>query len=159
VKSFIIKEESLRRDHWTEVEQENFSRILDFVQNLMNDHDFDFVLKEFGNDDYVQHNRQLPAGIEGLVGFLKDFVKKFPEYCYDVKKVTVDHDHVTFHSHATLKAKHRGNESKGMKIIDTWRLENGQIVEHWDSIQPLDGFLRFYTLLTGGKVRNQNSHF
>lgn len=157
--NLIIDAGTLQRDHWTKVEQENFLRVLDFVQNLMNNHDFDYVVKEFGNDSYVQHNRQIPDGIEGLVGFLKDFVKRFPEYCYDVKQVTVDHDHVTFHSHATLKKKHRGNERKGMKIIDSWRLKDGQIVEHWDSIQPLDGFLRFFTLLTGGSVKNSNSLF
>ncbi|WOG27666.1 hypothetical protein [Endozoicomonas sp. 8E] len=46
-----------------------------------------------------------------------------------------------------------------MNIIDTWRLENGPIVEHWDSIQALDDFMRFYSLISGGNIRNDNGVF
>jgi predicted SnoaL-like aldol condensation-catalyzing enzyme len=111
------------------------------------------------SDEYKQHNRNLPDKITGLVGFLEEFVEDYPEYSYDVKHIYVDGNYVIFHSHATLNEADRGNAHKGMNIIDTWRIENGQIVEHWDSIQALDGFMRFYSLLTGGKIRNDNGVF
>ena len=28
--------------------------------------------------------------------------------------------------------------------MDTWKVENGKITEHWDAVQPIDGFMRFY---------------
>ena len=157
--NLTIDFEGLKKDHWSEAELGNARLLADFVQALMNDHNFDDVLTTFGNDSYLQHNRNIPEGMEALVAFVADFVKRFPDYGYDVKRILVDDDHVTFHSHVTIKKEHRGNDSKGLNIIDTWRVENGQIVEHWDAIQSLDGFMRFYALLTGGKVRNSNGVF
>ena len=150
---------TLQKPSWTEQEQQNAKIITDFVQNLMNEHNFDYILERYNDSAYTQHNRNLPDKVSGLVGFLKDFVEDYPEYSYDVKHIYVDGDYVIFHSHATLNKEDRGNDQQGMNIIDTWRLENGRIVEHWDSIQALDGFMRFYSLISGGDIRNSNGVF
>ncbi|TDO99750.1 nuclear transport factor 2 family protein [Marinomonas balearica] len=150
---------SLQKNNWTEKELANATVVVDFVQNLMNDHRFDYILEHYNDSSYVQHNRNLPDKITGLVGFLKEFVEDYPDYTYDVKHIYVDGDFVIFHSHATLKKDDRGNEKKGMNIIDTWRLENGRIVEHWDSIQALDTFMRFYAFMSGGDIKNENGVF
>lgn len=155
----IIDLPSLQKANWSAEELENAKVITDFVQNLMNNHNFDYVLTHYNDSAYTQHNRNLPDKVTGLVGFLKEFVEDYPDYSYEVKHIYVDGDYVIFHSHATLKKEDRGNDQKGMNIIDTWRLENGRIVEHWDSIQALDGFMRFYSLLTGGNIRNENGVF
>lgn len=155
----IINFQSLEKSHWSEQEQKNVKLIADFVQNLMNNHNFDYVLTHYNDSAYVQHNRNLPDKVTGLVGFLKEFVEDYPEYSYDVKHIYADGDFVIFHSHATLEKDDRGNDEKGMNIIDTWRIENGRIVEHWDSIQALDGFMRFYSLISGGNIRNGNGVF
>lgn len=155
----IIDLSSLQKPSWTEQELANATLITDFVQHLMNNHNFDYILERYNDSSYVQHNRNLPDKISGLVGFLKEFVEDYPEYTYDVKHIYVDGDYVIFHSHATLKKDHRGNDKKGMNIIDTWRLEDGRIVEHWDSIQALDGFMRFYSLINGGGIKNKNGVF
>ena len=150
---------ALQKANWTEQEQKNAEVITDFVQNLMNNHNFEYVLEHYNDSAYTQHNRNLPDKVTGLVGFLQEFVEDYPEYSYDVKHIYVDGDYVIFHSHATLNKDDRGNDGKGMNIIDTWRLENGRIVEHWDSIQALDGFMRFYSLISGGDIRNDNGVF
>lgn len=155
----IIDLQSLQKSNWTEQEVQNAKLITDFVQNLMNNHNFDYILEHYNDSSYVQHNRNLPDKITGLVGFLQEFVEDYPDYTYDVKHIYVDGDYVIFHSHATLNKEDRGNDQKGMNIIDTWRLENGRIVEHWDSIQALDGFMRFYSLISGGSIRNSNGVF
>ena len=144
----------LQKISWTEQEQKNAEIITDFVQNVMNNHNFDYVLERYNDSAYTQHNRNLPDKMTGLVGFLEEFVEDYPDYSYDVKHIYVDGDYVIFHSHATLNKDDRGNDQKGMNIIDTWRLENGRIVEHWDSIQALDGFMRFYSLISGGNIRS-----
>lgn len=125
----------------------------------MNNHDFEYVLDRYNDSYYIQHNRNIPNKINGLVEFLQEFVQDYPEYTYDVKHIYADGDFVIFHSHATLKKEDRGNDQKGLNIIDTWRLQNGKIVEHWDSIQTLDGFMRLYALISGGKIRNSNGVF
>ena len=157
--TLVIDFKSLQKENWSNEEHQNAKLVTDFVQNLMNNHDFDYVLENYNDSAYEQHNRNLPDKVPGLVGFLKDFVEDYPDYTYDVKHIYVDGDYVIFHSHATLEKEDRGNDQKGMNIIDTWRLEQGRIVEHWDSIQALDGFMRFYALLTGGSIKNGNGVF
>ena len=150
---------ALKQDHWSELELANATLLADFIQHLMNEHDFAYVLQNFDASAYTQHNRSIPDGLPALVDFVKDFARKFPEYSYDVKRINVDGDFVIFHSHVTIKAAHRGNDSKGLIITDTWKVIDGKIANHWDSIQPIDAFMRFYALLTGGKLRNSNSTF
>jgi predicted SnoaL-like aldol condensation-catalyzing enzyme len=151
--------QSLKKDGWSEQELANVALVTDFVQNLMNNHNFDYILERYNDDSYVQHNRNLPDKITGLVGFLEEFVQDYPDYTYDVKHIYADGDYVIFHSHATLQKDDRGNDQKGMNIIDTWRIEDGKIVEHWDSIQALDTFMRFYSLISGGDIQNSNGVF
>lgn len=154
-----INPELLSSRSWSEQESNNVRTVGQFVELLMNEHDFDKVLETFDNDQYRQHNRNLPEGIEGLVGFLRTFTKRFPEYSYDVKRVFADGDHVIFHSHATMKSADRGNDQKGWNIVDMWKLEGGKIVEHWDSIQPLDLMMRIYSVYAGGRIGNNNGVF
>ena len=149
----------LLRNSWTNQEKRNVELVGSFVQTLMNDHNFELVLQEFGNPLYKQHNRSIPDGIPNLIQYVKGLTKQFPEYAYDVKRITADEDYVTFHSHITMKNKDRGNERKGFNAIDTWRIEDGQIAEHWDALQPLDPFLRFYFWIIGGKISNANGVF
>lgn len=147
------------KDHWTPQERDNVETAAEFVQMLMIDHDFDAFRARFGSSPYVQHSRGIPEGIDGLVDYVSTLAGRFPEYAYDVKNVLVDGDHVTFQSHATIRAKHRGDERKGFNIIDTWRVVDGQIVEHWDAIQPLGLSMRLLVLFVGGRTRNTNSIF
>ncbi|BDU39835.1 nuclear transport factor 2 family protein [Vibrio nigripulchritudo] len=155
----IIDKNKFKRDYWTEKENSNAELIMDFVQNIMNNHDFEYVKSKYDNSNYVQHNRGIPDKMMGVIEYVKKFAGRFPEFSYDVKSVYVDGDYVTLHSHATIKKSHRGNDKKGMNIVDTWRINGSDIEEHWDAIQPLDTFMRFYTLVAGGAVRNSNGVF
>lgn len=150
---------SLKRDNWSEQETKNAELVVDFVQHLMNDHDFNYVLENFEKGSYIQHNRSMPNGVGGVVEYVRKFVKRFPDFTYDVKHIYVDGQYVILHSHSTSNKKDRGNPQKGFNIKDTWKVENGQLVEHWDAIQPIDGFMRFYTWLAGGGSKNANTLF
>lgn len=151
--------DSLKRDHWSEQEVRNVKLVMAFVQKLMNDHDFDVVLETFGNPDYRQHNRSIPDGMEALVNYVKNFTSRFPDYAYDVKRIHADGDYVIFHSHITTSRKDRGNDRRGINVFDTWRVDDGQIVEHWDSLQAMNGFMRFFFWIVGGKIANTNGVF
>ena len=146
----------MTRSNWSEQETQNVAVVADFIQHLMNDHDFDYVRKTYGDNPYVQHNRNIADGMDALVSYVEGFAKRYPDYTYDVKHIYVDGDMVIFHSHATTKRKHRGNDKKGLNIIDTWKVEDGKIADHWDAVQPMSGFMRFFVMMTGGKIRNTN---
>lgn len=151
--------ERLERPNWSPQEAANARRVAEFIQLLMNDHDFDAIRSGFGVGAYVQHNHGIADGIEGVLATVGNLTKRFPEYGYDVKHIAVDGDVVIIHSHATLRASHRGNVHKGFNIIDRWRVVDGDLVEHWDAIQPIDLFARIYTLVSGGRVRNTNGTY
>lgn len=146
-------------ENWTQTETSNAKVVIDFVQHIMNEHDFDYIEQQFGKNPYVQHNRGMHDGIAGVVESVRGLTKRFPGFSYDVKRIHASGDYVILHSHVTTKEKHRGNEKKGFIISDTWRLENGILVEHWDAIQPLDGAMRFFAWMNGGKIRNSNGLF
>ncbi len=146
-------------DHWTQQETDNAALVVDFFQHLMNEHDFDHTLRTHGDGGYIQHNRAIPDGIAGLVSYVKTLVGRFPDYGFDVKRIIASGDFVVLHSHATLRAAHRGDETKGFIITDTFRVENGRLAEHWDAIQPVDLFARIAVLLTGGRTANANPTF
>lgn len=150
---------ALLQNHWTEKETKNVEVVVDFFQHLMNEHDFEYTLNKYGGGSYMQHNRAIPNNIEGLVGYVKNMVKRFPEYSFDVKKIFTDDDFVILHSHTTLKANDRGNEKKGFIITDTFRLENGKLAEHWDAMQPIDRFSRMLFMMVGGEIGNNNPTF
>lgn len=154
-----INFESLKKAHWSNTELENAKLITDFVQQLMNNHDFDLVMQKYNNSSYTQHNRGIPDGINGLVGFVQQYAKRFPAFTYEVKHIYADGDYIIFHSHATVREKDRGNDKKGFNIKDTWKIKDGEIVEHWDAIQPIDGLMRFFAWLTGGNIQNRNGVF
>ena len=63
---------------WTKHELNNAMRVTDFVENLLNRHDFEYVLEHYNDSAYVQHNRNIPDKISGLVGFLREFVEDYP---------------------------------------------------------------------------------
>lgn len=150
---------ALERGHWGPQERQNAQAVLAFVQLIMNDHDFEAVRERYAGGVYQQHNRNIADGVEGVIRTVGDLVKRAPEFSYDVKQVFVDGEHVVLHSHATLKAAHRGDEARGLNIIDTWRVTDGRLVEHWDAVQGLDVSMRLYGLFTGGQVRNNNGVF
>lgn len=159
MKKTSIQFEALKQAHWNDQELKNASIVAEFMQALMNEHRFEHVLKKFGHENYRQHNRSIPDGMEGLTSYIAGLTKRFPEYAYEVKYILASGDRVVFHSHMTFKKKHRGNEKKGFLVSDTWRLADGKIIEHWDALQALDTGTRLLHFLSGGKIRNSNGLF
>lgn len=157
--TLTVELDELARPNWTPEEAANAKLVAEFVRLLMNEHDFDAVRHGFDSSAYTQHNHGIADGLEGVIETVSDLARRFPDYTYDVKHIAVDGDMVVFHSHATLRRSHRGNTRKGFNITDRWRVVDGRVVEHWDSIQPMDLFARFYSLVSGGRVRNENGTY
>lgn len=151
--------DKLFQEHWSEEERKNVAIIADFIQKLMNDHDFEYIQKTFGRHRYLQHNLTMSDGISGVIETVSGIVKRYPEYCYDVKYVMASKDMVMTHTHMTIKAKNRGNKNKGFIITDRWKLVDGEIVEHWDALQPISRMFRFLVWIGGRKIKNTNDLF
>ena len=151
--------QSLEKAQWSDQERANADLVCEFIQTLMNDHDFATVRQRFGGGTYTQHNRSMRDGIPGVIENVQRLVRRFSDFSYDVRDIVANDDSVVVHSHATMRAKDRGIERKGFIIFDRWRVVDGELVEHWDALQALDLTARLFVLTTGGRVRNDNGLF
>jgi len=109
----------------------NRKAVVEFYDKALNGKDFAAASPYLG-PRYVQHNPVAADGVEGLEGFLAFLRDKFPNSHSEIKKVFADGDYVILHVHAV-----REPGTRGVAIVDIFRLENGKIVEHWDVRQDV----------------------
>ena len=118
---------------WAADAQQEANRkvVLDFYEKGINQKDADAAIALMGNR-YVQHNPNAADGPEGFRKFVAFLREKFPNSRSEIKRSFVDGDYVILHVHAV-----REPGTRGSAIIDIFKLENGKIVEHWDTVQPI----------------------
>ena len=115
-------------NHDYETNKKNVQEFYDF---LINKKDFDAARKYMGNR-YKQHNPLVADGPEGLKAFCEFLKANFPEAHSEIKQVFADGDYVILHVHST-----RTPGTRGRAIIEIFRLVDGKIDEHWDTIQEI----------------------
>lgn len=111
--------------------EKNEAVVKDFYEKAINQKDFEAASVHFGNY-YIQHNPNVEDGMEGfkkLIDFLRN---NYPQAHSEIKKVFSDGDYVFIHVHSI-----REPDTRGRAIFDLFRLENGKIVEHWDTVQDI----------------------
>ena len=102
-----------------------------FYDLIINRKDFASASKYIGSR-YTQHNPLVADGPEGLKAFV-DFLKSnYPDAKSEIKRVFTEGDYVILHVHSI-----RSPNTRGRAIIEIFKLENGKIVEHWDTIQDI----------------------
>ena len=109
----------------------NKKAVVEFYEKGLNQKDFDAAAKYLG-PRYVQHNPSAADGAEGFRAFLQFLREKFPASHSEIKRVFADGDFVILHVHAV-----REPGTRGVAIVDIFKLENGKIVEHWDVRQDI----------------------
>ncbi|MDU6668934.1 MAG: ester cyclase, partial [Bradyrhizobium sp.] len=111
-------------------EERNKAIVLDFYDQGLNRKDFAAASKYLGT--YIQHNPNAEDGPEGFRKFIEFLKAKYPQSHSEITKVLVDGDFVILRVHAIREPGTRGNA-----IVDIFRLKDGKIEEHWDSVQPI----------------------
>ncbi|MEW8410689.1 MAG: nuclear transport factor 2 family protein [Candidatus Thiodiazotropha sp.] len=82
--------------------------------------------------DYIQHNPLVRDGKRSFIDYFSEMAKSYPEKEIEFVRAVAEGDLVALHTHQTWP----GNEE--YVTMDFFRFdENGKIVEHWDSIQPI----------------------
>jgi len=112
-------------------QEANKRTVQEFYDFLINKKDFKSASKYIGNR-YIQHNPLVAEGPEGLKAFV-DFLKSdYPDAKSEIKRIFAEGDYVIIHVHSV-----RVPNTRGRAIFDLFKLENGKIVEHWDTIQEI----------------------
>lgn len=109
----------------------NKRRVVEFYDLLINEKDF-AAASAFMGSHYRQHNPLVADGPDGLAAFVDFLRAEYPEARSVVKRVLADGDYVILHVHSK-----RSPDSRGRAIIEIFRLEEGKVVEHWDTIQEI----------------------
>jgi predicted SnoaL-like aldol condensation-catalyzing enzyme len=112
-------------------QEDNKRTVLEFYDKALNQKDFEAASAYFG-PHYIQHNPNARDGIEGFKAFLQFLKEKYPNSHSEVKRAFADGDYVILHVHAV-----REPGTRGLAIVDIFRLVNGKIVEHWDVRQDI----------------------
>ena len=115
----------------TAKEKANKAAVLAFYDAALNKLDYDAAAKYLGAG-YKQHNPTAADGPEGLKGFITFLKTTYPQTHSEVTMSFADGDYVILRVHAI-----RTPGTAGNAIVDIFRLENGKVVEHWDSVQPV----------------------
>lgn len=115
----------------TAKEKANKAAVLAFYDTALNKLDFEGAAKYLG-PYYKQHNPTAADGAEGLKRFIAYLKANFPKTRSEVTMAFADGDYVILRVHAI-----RTPGTLGNAIVDIFRLENGKVVEHWDSVQPV----------------------
>lgn len=87
-------------------------------------------IDEFIHEDYIQHSTAASGGREGLRDFFNDRAERFADVEMAIKASFVDGDFTIFHIHTI---RHKGDP--GMSIMDIFRMQDGKVREHWETVQ------------------------
>jgi predicted SnoaL-like aldol condensation-catalyzing enzyme len=110
----------------------NKAAVQGFMDTLFNRRDPREAVRRFVGPRYVQHNPEIGDGPEGLCAFVDRLLPEVPDLKLEIKRLVGEGDYVLAQVHVVPMPGDRG-----MASMDLFRLEDGRIVEHWDTAQPV----------------------
>jgi len=97
------------------------------------------VLPKFMREDYIQHNPLVPQGRKGFQEFFDATFKAIPDWGYTLKQIVADGDRVWIygtysgtHTGAPWLGITAGGRKFAIDAVDIFRVQDGQLAEHWD---------------------------
>ena len=81
---------------------------------------------------YTQHNPTAPDGAAVFPGLIGGLFAQAPDASFHLKRAIAEDDLVVLHYNLKFSP-----DVLGQAVVDIFRVENGQIVEHWDVMQPV----------------------
>ena len=105
------------------------------------------ALETYLADDFVQHCGRIPPGKQGAIDYLSS---RAEERAKDNRKsefgrVIADGDMVLVHRRVTSDS-----DPRGTVFADLFRVRGGQVIEHWDVVQPIPEFSASGRSMVGG---------
>lgn len=109
----------------------NKTLVKNFVEDILVNGKMDKLGGYFNGDNYIQHNPSIPDQLSGLGKALAEMAKQGITMKYDkVHKVLGEGNFVLVVSEGHLGGKHSS-------FYDLFRVEDGKIAEHWDTIEEI----------------------
>ena len=99
-------------------------------QRIFGDLDINAV-HDYMSKDFIQHNPTIADGPEGVKALVQMLASQgIPQQKIGFKHVAAEGDIVFLHSRYEMGGKE-------WRFIDIYRVENGQLAEHWDAMMQM----------------------
>lgn len=122
----------------------NKALVSDFIDTILVEGEMDKIGTYIDGENYIQHNPQIADGLSGLGKALEELGKQGIHMIYTkTHKILGEGNFVLTISEGTF-----GNQPTS--FYDLFRVENGKIVEHWDTIE---------TIMPEAERKNTNGKF
>jgi predicted SnoaL-like aldol condensation-catalyzing enzyme len=109
----------------------NKKLVKQFVEDILVNGKMDKLAGYYDGDNYIQHNPAIPDKVSGLGKTLAELAKQGIMLKYDkVHKVVGEGNFVLVVSEGKFGGTYNS-------FYDLFRVENGKIAEHWDTIEPI----------------------
>ena len=109
----------------------NKAFVKSFVDDILVNGRMEKLTSYFEGDNYIQHNPHIGDGLSGLGKALEAWAKQGITMKYDkIHQVLGEGNFVLVASEGQLGGKHTA-------FYDIFRVENGKIAEHWDTIESI----------------------
>ena len=103
-----------------------------YVYNQMFNHGNTAVIDRYVTPTYIQHNPTIANGPDALRQLVETLHANNPDSRNVIEHVIAQGDLVLLQTDAGVTA-----TSKGAAIVDVFRVQDGKLAEHWDTIQPV----------------------
>ncbi|PMH26401.1 hypothetical protein BCU70_09590 [Vibrio sp. 10N.286.49.C2] len=126
--------------------QENKALVADFIDTILIQGDMSKIdmFVNSAPEDFLQHNSMVGDGLEGLSNAMKALAEAGTPMVYSTShKILGEGSFILAVSEGTFMGKHTS-------FYDLFRVENGKIVEHWDTLE---------TILSKDQRKNDNGKF
>lgn len=105
---------------------------LAFFHGVFTEHKPREAFERYSVPDYIQHNPLAADGAEATVAFLEEWLRINPRASAEVKRVIAHGNLVAIHHHMR-----QSPDVAGLACTEWYRVENGRVVEHWDTAQAM----------------------
>ncbi len=123
---------------------QNKALVKDFINTVLIKGEFDKMHQYFDGDHYLQHNAMIGDGVSGLGKALEEMATQ------GITMVFNENHLVLGEGNFVLAVSEGTFAGKPTSFYDLFRIENGKIAEHWDTIE---------TILPEADRKNNNGKF
>lgn len=108
----------------------NKELVMQFYQMAFQEKKVKVAAETYLDKNYIQHNPYIATGRSALINGLSGWLASVPDATFEIVRVISEGDLVVLHVRQT-------NQGKETAMIDIFRVEQGEIVEHWDVVQQV----------------------
>ena len=124
--------------------EENKALIKDFVNTVLINGEYNKLPNYFDGDNYIQHNSMIGDGLSGFGKAIEEMAKQGITMVFEKSHLILGEGNFV------LSVTEGTFAGKPTSFYDLFRIENGKIAEHWDTIE---------TILPEADRKNNNGKF